>query len=516
MSVRPWKRVTTALVGAFTVAVSLAACGGESGGSATAVGGTLTIARPADQITLDPAQVVEVPDIAVTNQLFERLFVLSPDGSSVIPSLATDSTMSEDGRELTVTLREGAKFSDGSDLDSADVVYSLDRSRKADAGFSFLLAEIESVEAPDPSTVVIRTANPTATLEASLSAWVASIVPADLGGQSPEEFFETPVGSGPFTMTKWARGTSIEVARNTTYSGADKPKVESVRWTVVPDANTRTAQVQGGTADIATDIAGSQVETLDNGRTSAESFPGFFTSFLIFNEDVEPFADVKVRRAIAYAIDKSALTKATLREAGEPACSMVPPTMLYAQDDSSCLEHDLDKAKAELAASSAPNGFSVAITIDNLPTSSPVAQIVQDQLAKIGIKLTIKTVDAGQLYTVLGDQAYEMGLAAWISDIPDPDEQLSFMLDPAAGGNAYYTGYDNPTMNDLIASGRSTLDPDARAKIYAQVQDLAAQDVPHVPLSHQGNAFVWGPTVEGVQADPLSQLVLDGITKVKG
>ena len=491
----------------------VASCGGgsqgddASGGETATPGGELVIARSDDGRTLDPAQAVTPAEIAPINQIFDRLFTVSADGQSVEPSLAESATPSEDGKEWAVKLRE-VTFSDGTPVTANDVKYSLDRSRKSNGGFSFLLAPVESIDVTDDLNLVIHTSEPSATLLPSLSAWVASIVPADLGGKTDKQFFADPVGSGPFVLDKWDRGQSIRLARNDAYWQDGKPLLDAVQWNTVPDDNTRVSQVQSGQADAAMDIPFSQISSLDSAaNVNAKSFPANYTTFLIFNEEFEPFADVHVRRAIAHAVDNKAVTESTLFGTGEPACSMVPPSMPYSSEPE-CLQFDLDAAEAELAQSKYPDGFDVELTIDNLPVSSSVAQIIQSELSEIGITAKIKVVDAGQIYTTYGQQAYQLGFAAWASDIPDPDEQLTFMLDPEAGGNAYYTGYDNPEVTDLVNEGRATLDSDKRAEIYAQVQQIVSQDLPQLPISNQGNAYLWSEDVQNFAVNPMGTIDL--------
>jgi peptide/nickel transport system substrate-binding protein len=508
------------LVAMAVVGLGAVGCGDATGGSPSGTGavtatrgGDLVIARAEDGTSLDPAQGVSPADTAATNQMFDRLYDVSQDGK-LVPSLAASSTTSADGRTLRITLRDGVTFSNGSPLTSADVKFSLDRSRKAEAGFSFLLGGIGSVSAPDARTVVIRTPVPAATLKAALSAWVASILPNDLGGQTEKAFFARPIGSGPFTFSSRERGTTIKLVRNERYWKKGRPLLDSVTWNRVPDSNTRVAQVQSGQADVVSDAPYSQLSSLRaGGRLQARSFPANFTSFLILNQDVKPLADVHVRRAMAHAIDRASLTKGTLFGSGTAACSMVPPTMPYADERAPCLRFDLAAAKAEMAKSTAPGGFAAELTIDNLPTSASVAQIVQASLAPIGIRLKIKTVDSGQLYTVFDNAAFQVGLGAWASDIPDPDEQLSFMLDPKAGGNAYYTGYDNPKVNALLVEGQTELSTAGRSAIYRQIQGIAASEVPQIPLSNQDGAYLWGTGVQGFEVNPMGTIDLAGVGK---
>jgi peptide/nickel transport system substrate-binding protein len=499
---------------AVAVLALTAACstGDEGGGTASATrGGALVIARAEENKTLDPAVATSPADIAPINEIFDRLYEVGPDGKGVVPSLAESGTASPDGKTWTIVLRPGVTFSDGTPVTATDVKYSLDRSRTSDGAFAFLLSPIASVQAVDATTVKIETAEPSATLLPALSSWVASIMPTNLGGKSPEQFFESPIGSGPFTFDQWVRGQYISLKRNPSYWQAGEPLLDSVRWNTVPDANTRVSQVQAGQASAAADIPFSQVESLKNGGdVTANSFPANFTTVMVFNQSYEPFADVNVRRAIAQTLDRQAITTSALFGSGEAACSLVPPTMRYSANDN-CLPLDVAAAKAELAKSPYANGFPVELTIDNQPASSTVAQIVQSQLAAIGITVSIKVVDSGQLYTTLGQRAYQMGYAAWASDIPDPDEQLTFMLDPSAGGDSYYTGYDNPVVTKLINEARSTLDSDKRGSLYAEVQRIVAQEVPQLPLSNQANAYMWRTSVQNFYVSPMGIIDLSAV-----
>lgn len=508
-------RAAAVVAALSSIALVLTACSGNGGGAQTSAEG-LVVVRGEDATSLDPAQGYFPADIASVNLVYDRLFQLGEDGASVEPSLAESVETSEDGLTWTIGIKEGVEFSNGDPLTAADVAYSLDRSRNADAGFSFLLAPIAEVAVVDEQTLTIETAEPSATLLPALSSWVASIVPEDLLGMSEEEFFEDPVGSGPFTLGEWNRGQSIEFEKNPGYWQEGLPHIDSVEWRVVPDPNTRVSQVQGGLADAAMDIPQNRIATLgETEGLEAEGFPSNYTTFVIFNQTFEPFADVHVRRAIAMAIDRTALSKTTLSGTGVEACSMLPPSMPFASEPD-CLQYDVAAAKSELAKSGSPEGFAVEFTIDNLPTSMSTAQFIQAALEPLGIEVTLKTVDSGQLYTIFDQGAYQMGLAAWASDIPDPDAQLSFMLDPNAGGNAYYTGYDNPRVNELIAEGRRAIDPDERAAIYAEVQQIAAEELPHLPLSHIGAPWLWRSSVEGFQVNPMGLIDLLGVKKAAG
>lgn len=500
------------VIAVVSVAALLGACASAAPVDPTAApvaGGELVIAQDSGATTMDPVAAVSPADIAPMYALYDTLYTLGEDGVTITPDAAAAlPEASADATQFTIALRDDVVFSDGTPVTAEDVAFSLNRARTADGAFSYLLGAVSSVSATDDHTVVITTSEPSATLPAVLTSWLTAILPADLEGLSDEEFFAAPIGSGPFTLDSWETGQSMRVVKNDAYWQTGLPYVDAVQWNTVPDANTRVSQVQGGQADVASDVPFSQVEALQSSATvTAETFPANYTTMLIFNEAYAPFADEHVRSAIAQAIDRDTLTASVLFGAGTPACSMLPPSMPFASEPD-CPSYDVSAAKAELAESAYPDGFAVELTIDNDPSSSTTAQIVQAQLAEIGIDVEITVVDPGQLYTVFGDEAYQMGLAAWASDIPDPDAQLSYMLDPAAGGNSYYTGYDNPEVTELIAQGRSTIDLEQRAQIYAQVQQIVADEVPQLPLSHHQNAYAFSRDVQNFSVNSMGMVDL--------
>lgn len=269
------------------VGVSAAGCSSQDSGGddgTPSEGGELVIARAEEGRSLDPARAISPAEIAPINQIFDRLFTVSADGLSLVPSVATEATPSKDGTEWDIEIRDDVQFSDGTPLTANDVKYSLDRSRTARGGFSFLLAPIDSIDVTGDHSLVIRTKQPSATLLPGLSSWVASILPKDLGGKAERQFFEDPIGSGPFVFDSWDRGQSIRVTKNESYWQTGKPLLDAVQWNTVPDENTRVSQVQSGQADVADSVPFSQVDTLDaTADLNAESFPSNFTTFLIFS-----------------------------------------------------------------------------------------------------------------------------------------------------------------------------------------------------------------------------------------
>lgn len=480
-------------------------------------GGDLVFARPEDNTTLDPVAAVETETIYVLNHMFETLFATTDDGKTVKPWLATGHELSEDQLSWTIPLRIGVTFSDGTPFTSADVKFSLERARDK-SSFGFLLSAIDKVDTPDPQTVVIHTKFPWTPLLADLSIWAAAIVPKDFGGKPEKEFFAKPIGTGPFVLDTWDRGSQLRVVRNPNYWQQGKPYLDSVTWTQVPDANTRLLQLQGAQAQIVSDIPFNTMQTLTSmSGIHGEAFPGTTVFYLMFNTTKKPYDDVHVRRAIAYALDKKAMANAVLFGFGGSACSIIAPTVAFYDPNTPCLTQDPDKAKAELAQSSSPNGFKAELLVGDNPTNNAIAEIVQSQLAPLGIDVSLRLIDEGQFYETLSSFDYQIGYAGWTMDIPDPDEQIAFMLDPEkGGGDSYSTRYNNPDMTKLIHEAEQEFDESKRQGLYSRIQALHAADVPQIPLVFQQTTFAWADSVQGFHVNPVGNRHLENVWMKSG
>ena len=188
--------------------------------------------------------------IWIFEQIFQTLYTVTPNGKGVQPMLATGYTVSADKKTYTFTLRSGVKFSTGQPMTSADVKFSIDQASAAAKGWGYINTAIKSVEAPTPSTVVVNLKYPWAPLLADLSLFSNGIVPANYGGKTETQFYNAPVGTGPFKWDYWHKGSALKLVRNPNYWEKGKPYLNSVTWTDVPSDNTRELQLKGGQAQV--------------------------------------------------------------------------------------------------------------------------------------------------------------------------------------------------------------------------------------------------------------------------
>ena len=508
------------LVAASALAV-LAACSsspgssspsGSSGGSPVH-GGNLVIARTADSQSMNNTTVFDNESIWVFEQIFQTLYTVTPNGKGVTPQLATSYKVSADKKTYTFTLRKGVKFSNGKAMTSADVKFSIDQARAASQGWGYIDTAIKSVSAPSPGTVVINLKYPWAPLLADLSLFSNGVVPKNYGGQTESQFYTHPVGTGPFKWGYWHKGSALKLVRNTSYWEPGKPYLNSVTWTDTPSDNTRELQLKGGQAQIDEFPAWSTVAALKSTQNVVmHLFPSTRTDYLDVNEKVKPLQDVHVRRAMSYAINRQALVKAVLFGNGKPANSLFPPQVPYYQASTPGLQYNLSQAKAEMAKSSVPNGFSTTILVPSgFSDDVTIATILQSELKPLGIKLKIQQLDPNTVNTNQQSLKYDLTLTYWTMDIPDPDELATFGLDPNAGSKSFFTAYNNPTVVKDVHAAEQTLSTSARQSLYNTVQSDSAADAFMGFLYYSPYAYATTSSVHGFAVTPLGNYHLENV-----
>ncbi|GAA4661107.1 ABC transporter substrate-binding protein [Arthrobacter cryoconiti] len=493
--------------------------GGDGAGGTPAAGGDLVITQAAGATSLNLTTVHDNPSIFTAQQIMEPLFTVSNDGKDAKPWLAKSYEVSADQLSYTIKLRDDVHFSSGAPMTAADVKFSIDQDTKtaSSGGWGYINAAIKDVAVVDDTTIKVTANYPWTPLIADLAMFSNAIVPNNYGGKTADEFYQAPVGTGPFVFDTWKKGQTLTFAKNKNYWQAGKPYLDSVTWNVVPDVNTRKLQLQGSQADIVEAPDWSSFDSL--GKTpgiATKAFESTAIDHVAFNQLRKPFADVHVRRAIAYAIDRQALVDAVLFGHGTPANSLLSPGTPYYDKDVKGPSLDLDKAKAEMAKSSVPKGFSTKLLISSGNTEKASnAQIIQSELKEIGIDVEITPLDptAGRAAINAGD--YDMTLTGWTMDIPDPDQWTTFAVDPAGGAKSDYTSYENPDVIKLNRDAQRETDPKVRADLYKQLQQKTGDDAFLAYLYYSPYGYAMRDTVKDFLVTPLGNYHLEDVYKTK-
>ncbi|HEY3145601.1 MAG TPA: ABC transporter substrate-binding protein [Dongiaceae bacterium] len=483
--------------------LTLALGGIATNAQAVTRGGTMTFARNADSLFLDPVLCQRNVDIWILTNLFDTLLQPSPDGKTVQPGLASEYQVSDDGLSFTVKLRSGIKFADGSPLTVDDVKWSLDRARNPNNGtWAFTLESLDSVEVKGGDTVVLHLKHPDPALTASLAIFNSAIMPQKLfeaaPGASEEDkakaFAEHPIGSGPFVLEKWEHGTEMVLKRNPNYwqmgeDGKPLPYLDEIHFQIIPDDATRILKLQAGEVDAAEFIPYARVNELKGDpNLNMELFPSTKVTYLTLNirpklkDGTEnPLSDERVRQALNYAVDKKAFIKLVTFDVGSPMHSYMSSStpLFYSQP---AYDLDLEKAKALLKEAGRDGGFEVtAMALAGSADDSATLSTIQQMWSQVGVKLNIQQADNATMVSHYNDGDYQIQTGYWTDDIIDPSEITSyFAYFPTT--ESQHSGYNDPTIQELYTKSQQEPDKAKRTDMYKQIQEIYVKAAPIVFL----------------------------------
>jgi peptide/nickel transport system substrate-binding protein len=470
----------------------------------------LRLATPYIVSTLDPIKSVDAGDIMILGQLHARLLRRSPDGLKLLPGLAEEWKSSDAGKTYTFNLRD-AKFSDGSTITAEDVVFSFLRLRdQEDSVYKAAFQVIDTITAKDKKTVVFKLKAPTAPFLASVEIFNAAIVPkAVVKKLGDDAFGRNPVSAGPFRLVEWKIGDRLILEKNPNYWRKGRPFLDGVEWKIVTDPNTRVSMVQTGEAHVILDVPWNKIAELrSDSNIDLPLEPSTQIWVGLLNHDKEPFNDVRVRRAIAHAINTPAMVNALTMGHAEIANSPLPKNIDYHNPKQSTLSYDPTKAKQLLTQAGKSNLEIELMSTTGDIFSEQAAIVLQAQLAAIGVKIKIVKTDTGQWWDRLISGDYQMSVTWWYNENTDPDLAVRWAFCGSCDTLSYFTRFNNDKVNQLIEEGVKELDPKKRKAIYYKIQKLTKDEVSQLPLFYTPyrNAY---RGIEGLMMSPAIQFSLD-------
>ena len=451
-------------------------------------GGTITIGRPDEPMTLDPFIPSDNGSIYAIAQICESLISADKDGTGLMPGLAKSWTNSDDGLIYTFTLRDGLKFSDGKPLTGEDVKFSLTKVMDPAAAYGFAFAPVASVEAPDDLTVKITLKQPYTPILSALSLFSAAVVEKAAYEASPEKFGANPICAGPFKVESYERGSQLVLVPNTYYwdkgeDGQPLPYVDKVILRYMPDSNSRVLGLQNGDIDAALALPLNQAQSVKatDGLT-LEVSPSYRLDYVYLNHAKKPFDDKRIRLALNYATNHEALMKAVYFGYGEVPNSFMPKVN-YWSAKVEALPYDLTKAEA-LVKEAGYDGTPIQLMVDTGNAASrQAATILQSTWKKIGLNVEIVEFDNGTAFGMTQKGDYQAYVSYITSDINDSDELATLQADGTGSTNAFFSNYKNPEVTTLLAEARAEQDTAKRAALYEKIQGIVYNDGYSVPLN---------------------------------
>src|SRR5687767_8122375 len=515
---RRMRRITAVLI-VLTLVLSACAQNAVPGPAATGAqggqpkkGGTLVLARAGEVTNLDPHKVPAFTSARVFELVYSYWMRLD-ENLGVQPELAESMPVtSADGKQVTIKLRKGVKFHNGDALTSADVKYTLDRiinPATAAVARSFF-GDVATVTAPDDSTVVLDLKAPNAALIAYLAHPNTGIVSKKIGEANADlAKKETAIGSGPFKLAEWVPDNFMRLEANRDYYVSGQPYLDGVRINVVPDETGLAAALRTKAADMAI-VVNAQVARTLRGESSVtlSAKPSLSYNLLFVNTARKPFDNLKVRQAIAYAIDRKAIIDAVAFGEGEIAGPVAPALANYALPTSQYPLYTRDVAKAKQLLQEAnvgPISFTMLTQTTEPAYAKAIAELVQAQLAEIGVQMKIETLEFTQWVARWLKADFDMA-PGLNGGGPDPDFYL-FRYFTDDGNLNFVTSYKNPTSSDALKTARATTDVAKRKELYTTAQKELVNGVPFIWLYVGRDYMATLPTTKGFTHLPTGSII---------
>ena len=480
---------------------------------------TMIISRPVDSENLDPVLQDGNINLWVYTLCLEPLLLATDDGQDVQSGLAETWDVSADGLTYTFHMYKDLKFSDGTPVTAEDYVWTIERiMHTEESPWTSFYANWESVTCPDDQTVVIKTKTPSAVDLPTFSLFACVVTSkAHFDKVGGEEYSKGPVGTGPFMFKEWKQGEYMLLAKNPNYRFADSVKADEIKFTVVPDDNTRIMQLQAGEADIMTFVPYNRMEEINNtDGLMSTVIKGTGVTGLALNTTREPMDKVEVRQALAMAINKDEIVKNVHYGNTVAATSFLPPSVPYSADGKiDVMKFDVEGAKQKLSDAGYPDGFKLTITINAGNTNQEqISTIVKEQWSKIGVDLTIDVLEAAAMRALRNELKLDVFFGGWTSDVPDPSQQTRYWCINEVT-QCIFTGWKNTQAEELALKAENEMDKAKREDLYKQIQQIHATDSPLIPIYYEGYPVAMSDKVSGFGQIPLGNYRFDNLTKAQ-
>jgi peptide/nickel transport system substrate-binding protein len=465
---------------------------------------TLVMIIESSPTNLDPRVGIDAQSERIDELIFDSL-VRRDEHFELKPWLA-ESWEIPDPQTYVFHLRKGVRFHNGQPLTSNDVKWTFDSLFTGTIRSSKVAAynKIDRVDAPDEYTVIFHLKEPMASLLWNLSDGAIGIVPYGSG----EDFNKNPIGSGPFRFVSAQQDKEVVIERNPNYWEAPA-KLQRVELKVIPDATTRALELRKHSADIAINsLTADTVLVLRNDPgLSVMQAPGTIYAYIALNLRDPILKDIRVRHAIAHAIDVPRIIHYLLRNQAQPANSILPPEHWAYDADVPRFPFDPQRSRQILddAGYRARDGIRFHIVMKSSTDESTrlMAAVLQQQLREVGIALDLRTYEFATFFSDITKGAYQMYSMRWIGGNQDPDI-FEYVFDSSSfpPKRANRTFYANPRVDELIREGRGALDQQKRKLIYDEIQRIVAEDLPYINLWYFDNVLVHTNRVRGIALNP--------------
>jgi peptide/nickel transport system substrate-binding protein len=472
-------------------------------------GGRLVVGLSQDIPGLDPHPSTSTITYQVLSLVFQSLVDFDRN-LAIRPVLAESWRVSPNGREWTFTLRKGVKFHSGRPLSADDVKFTFERilDPKTAARGRGALAMIERVEAVDPGTVRFHLSRPSGAFLSRIAQTFQAIIPPEsVAGDAFK-----PIGTGPYQLVEWKTNERIELRRFPGYWEPGLPYLDELTLKPIPDSTVRLTALQTSDAGLIQLIPLERLQELTQAPSKdyvvrTVKGGGGFSAFIL-NTKKPPFSDVRVRRALALAVDKQEIVLGVWRGFGQPINQLMPPgpSWFFKVPDRKA---DVEQAKRLLAEAGVPRGLKIVHTVGQVSNLVPAAQVFQAQLGRVGIDLSLEVMDWAAYikrqraldFTSTNTGFFPKG---------DPDDAYFRYFHSKGGANELSGGYANPEVDRLLEEAEATVDDRRRADTYQKAVEIIQDEVPMIITALGDAAMGWRAPVKGLEPHIIGILAYPG------
>jgi dipeptide transport system substrate-binding protein len=536
---RPWRRHTLAMT---ILVLSSGLAGVQTTAQAALPDKTLVYCSEASPAGFDPAQYVSgVEFTASAYTSFDRLVEFVPGGTGIMPGLAESWDISADGRQYTFHLRHGVKFQTTAnfkpsrEFNADDVVFSFNRMRDPNLPFNRAYPaqfpyytdmgmdkEITGIDKIDPYTVRFTLAQVDAPFLQNMAMAFASIQSAEYADQllkagKASDLNQIPVGTGPFIFRSYTKDAVIRFDGNPDYWKPGAVKLSKLIFAITVDPSVRMQKLKRNECQVISfprpaDIASAKADT----SLAVPSIPGFNLGYLSYNVEHKPLDKLEVRQALDMAINKQAIISSVYEGAGQLAKAPMAPTQWSYDGSLKAASYDPARARELLAKAGFPNGFTT--TLWAMPVQRPynpnarlMAEMIQSDWAKIGVKASIVTYEWGEYLKRAKAGEPDAMLIGWTGDNGDPDNWLTPLLACSARTGSNYSKWCYKPFDDLVTKATTVTDRTERVKLYTQAQEIFASQLPYSPIAHSTIYQPISNKVTGFKIDPFGSTYFYGV-----
>lgn len=479
----------------------------------------LVIGKAADPQTLDPAVTIDNNDWTVTYPSYQRLVQYKTDGdkgsTDVEGDLASSWKASDDQKEWSFTLKDNAKFADGTPVTAEAVKLSFERLLKIGQGPAEAFPKDLKIDAPDEHTVKFTLSQPFAPFLYTLANDGASIInPAVLKEHAADDargfLAQNTAGSGPFMLKSWQKGQQLVLVPNPHYPG-NKPNFKRVSVKIIGESASRRLQLSRGDIDIADALPVDQLNALkQENKVNVAEYPSLRVTYLYLNNSKAPLNQADLRQAISWSTDYQGMVNGILSGNGKQMRGPIPEGMWGYDATAMQYNHDETKAKAEWdKVTSKPTSLTFLYS-DNDPNWEPIALATQSSLNKLGINVKLEKLANATMRDRVGKGDYDIAIGNWSPDFADPYMFMNYWFESdkkGLPGNRSF--YENSEVDKLLRNALATTDQTQRTRDYQQAQKIVIDDAAYVYLFQKNYQLAMNKEVKGFVFNPMLEQVFN-------